>query len=96
MNDVIWIHKSRARHAWYGLDERQRAEFAETWHAADRRGAGAGAELIGRYSVRGQSDFSTVEVWSFASVEDVFAFWENRVSAGYTRWFAFENLFGTR
>lgn len=94
MSDVIWIHKFRARSEWYGLDERQRSELAATWHAADQ--ASTGAELVGRYSVRGQSDFSEVEIWSFATVEDVFDFWENRVSAGYTTWFTFENLFGTR
>ena len=68
MSDVIWIHKFRARSDWYGLDDQQRSELTEQWRAVDTTGAGARAELVGRYSIRGQSDFSEVEVWTFAAI----------------------------
>lgn len=94
MSDVIWIHKYRARSGWYRLDAERQDELRAAWRNGDK--ASSTARSLGRWSVRGQSSFSEVEVWSFPTVDDVFEFWESRVAGGYTDWFAFENLFGTR
>jgi hypothetical protein len=64
------------------------------WRASNTAAENAGAECVGEYSVRGQSDFSTVEVWRFDSPETAFDFWDQRVKEDYAVWFAFSNQLG--
>ncbi|MQA02843.1 MAG: hypothetical protein GEV07_09025 [Streptosporangiales bacterium] len=62
MSDLVWIHYSRPRTAWYELDEQQRtgerAKFLAVREASHQRGGSS----QGTFSVRGQSDYSTVEI----------------------------------
>lgn len=96
MSDLVWIHYSRPRTAWYELDEQRRAgehtRFVAVRGASRERG---GAQL-GTFSVRGQSDYSTVEVWTFPDADAAFDHWRRLVDAGYAEWFEAANSVGLR
>lgn len=92
MTDTVWIHQARPRTAWYDLDEEARAQLRSKWAATDA--ASRSAIRIGEYSIRGQSDYSTVELWSFPSSDEAYTFWEARVRTDYAVWFAFSNQLG--
>ncbi|MGV9799044.1 hypothetical protein ACWDTP_13420 [Mycobacterium sp. NPDC003449] len=94
MNDTLWIHHARPRSGWYRLPEQERRALRARWSALDAQATTGGAVRIGDYAVRGQSDFATVEVWQFATPEDIHGFWERRVAADYAVWFAFANQVG--
>lgn len=94
MTSTIWIHQARPRPAWYGLDAAHKDELRNAWRALDAAAVDGGAERVGGYSIRGQSDFSTLEVWRFAGPEEAFEFWARRVEADYAVWFAFSNQLG--
>jgi hypothetical protein len=95
MTTTIWIHQARPRTAWYELGDEKKRELRDRWNSLDTAAVESGAEHVGTYSVRGQSDYSTVEVWRFESPERVFDFWNARVAADYAVWFAFSNQVGS-
>jgi len=94
MTNVIWIHQARPRPGWYELSATDKTELLESWEGLNSRATESGAEHLGKYSVRGQSDFSTVEVWKFDGPEEAFRFWSDRVEASYAAWFTFANQLG--
>ena len=94
MTAVIWIHQARPRTSWYSASEEEKSALLQRWSASDAEALAAGSDRIGTYSVRGQSDYSTVELWRFASPELAFDFWERRVRDDYAVWFAFSNQLG--
>ncbi len=94
MKKVLWIHQTRPRSAWYGLDPQQKSAFLSKWRELDAAAIASGARRDGEYSIRGQSDYSTVEIWHFDSPERAFDFWDARVQSDYAVWFAFSNQLG--
>lgn len=94
MPEFIWIHFALPRTSWYEQSEESRRELESSWDAvrADSRSQGASSD--GRYHVRGQSDYSTVEVWRFLSADAAFDHWQQLVAAGYGRWFQSSNSLG--
>lgn len=94
MSEVVWIHYSRPRPGWYELDEPARdganADFAAVRDASE----GHGGTQVGSYFVRGQSDYSSVEVWTFPDVDAAFDHWRRLVDAGYAKWFDAANSVG--
>ena len=54
----------------------------------------AGGKPMGRYHVRGQHDYETVEIWRFDSPEHAFDHWARLSAARYNEWFAFANNIG--
>lgn len=94
MNPVLWLHHARPRSSWYTLDADERRRLTEDWRRTDDASLSAGAEHLGTFRVRGQSDWSTVSVWRFADVDAAMRHWEARVEAGYASWFAFSNELG--
>ncbi|NDZ82966.1 hypothetical protein G3I19_31470 [Streptomyces sp. SID10853] len=94
MNDVVWLHHSLPRTSWYDLPPGRRArherDFQEQRTASERHGG----SMNGRFHVRGQSDYSHVEIWSFPSAEHAFDHWSRLVAAGYTACFEFSNQVG--
>ena len=94
MSDCVWIHYSRARPQWYDLPEADRAALRLTWKQIASRSQANGGERLGRWHVRGQGDFSTVEIWRFAEVEQAFDHWTRLTAARYNEWFAFGNSVG--
>lgn len=91
----LWIHQSRPRPSWYELDRSSQAELRARWGELDTEAVAGGAERVGEYTIRGQSDYATLEVWKFASPEESFAFWSDRVAAEYSTWFTSSNQLGT-
>jgi hypothetical protein len=94
MTDTLWVHQARPRTPWYGLQPEQKTKLLAQWSDLDAASESAGAKLVGKYSIRGQSDFSTIEIWRFDSPEEAFTFWSDRVAADYAVWFAFSNQVG--
>jgi hypothetical protein len=96
MPDTLWIHYALARTAWYELDDSRRGALEETWKRIRTQSLDGGAQTEGVFSVRGQSDFSTVEVWRFPDVEAAYTYWERLTEAGYSQWFESANNLGMR
>lgn len=96
MADTLWIHYALPRTAWYELDEDRRRTEQDRWAAVRHASLAAGATSSGAFGVRGQSDFSTVEVWTFPDVDAAYDHWERLTAAGYARWFEAANNLGTR
>lgn len=96
MNTTVWIHYARPRSAWYELPDQTRTELQRTWAALDSHAQSAGAQSMGSFFVRGQSDYSTVEIWSFTGYEAAYEHWAAKVAAGYAEWFEFSNNVGNR
>ena len=96
MNDWIWIHYTRARPHWYELDESVRAGKLADWSAIRANSVSQGGVFHGRYHVRGQHDFATVETWNFPSADAAFDHWSRLTRAGYAEWFVSANNIGLR
>jgi hypothetical protein len=91
---IVWIHYARPRSSWYGLDGAEQGRLREKWAAVDAATAVEGGQPQGTYQVRGQSDYSTVELWRFPSYDAAYAHWSAKLAAGYAQWFAFANNVG--
>jgi hypothetical protein len=78
------------------LDEDLRRSFQERWRRVRSASLAAGASTEGIFNVRGQSDFSTAEVWIFPTVDAAYAHWEQLTAAGYSQWFESANNIGTK
>lgn len=94
MADSIWIHYARPRPHWYRLSEAEKGGKTAAWALAAATSKQAGAACLGRYHVRGQHDFETVEIWRFASPEAAFDHWARLTAAAYNEWYAFSNNVG--
>lgn len=94
MSDVVWLHYSLPRTSWYELPPDQQAGHERGFEEQRTASARLGGVRNGRFHVRGQSDWSHVEIWSFPSVEHAFDHWSRLVEAGYTAFFEFSNQVG--
>ena len=94
MSRCIWIHYARPRPHWYALGDAVREAHEAKWRAEADKSVAAGGDRLGRYHVRGQHDFETVEIWRFANPEAAFAHWSALISAGYGDFNAFANNIG--
>lgn len=94
MTRTVWIHYARPRTRWYRLDPADRLEHLRHWLEVDQESAAVGGRRQGSFHIRGQSDFATVEIWTFPDVDAAFAHWAAKVDAGYANWFAFANNVG--
>ena len=66
----------------------------KTWGAAAEASLAAGGSRLGRYHIRGQQDFETVEIWRFPSAEAAFEHWSALTAAAYGEFNAFANNIG--
>jgi hypothetical protein len=96
MTDWIWIHYARARPHWYELPAAERAAKLAAWTSVCEESQASGGISQGRFHVRGQSDFATVETWNFASADAAFDHWSRLTRAGYAEWFVSANNIGLR
>ena len=90
----LWLHYARPRPHWYTLADTRRSALLADWAAVRDAAQGAGAECRGRFHIRGQHDFETVETWVFADSASAFAHWQALVDARYSEFFAFSNNIG--
>ncbi len=93
---IVWIHQYRPRSAWYRLAEERHRALAAAWESCHRVAIAGGADLVGRYSVRGQSLYERVEVWLFPDVIAAERHWVDLISAGYLDWRETANLLGVQ
>ena len=96
MTDWIWIHYARARPHWYELSAAERDAKLSDWKAVSEESQTASGIFNGRFHVRGQSDFATVETWTFVSADGAFDHWSRLTRAGYAEWFVSANNIGLR
>lgn len=94
MSEYIWIHYSRPRPHWYRLSPADRDARQAQWAAIAEASRASGGASVGRYHIRGQHDFETVEIWRFPSAEAAFDHWSRLTAASYNEWFAFSNNIG--
>lgn len=94
MNDVIWIHYTRPRTQWYELDESARQELLAQFDQAREESASNGGRRQGIFHIRGNSDYSSVEIWTFPDTDAAFAHWSRMTEAKYAQWFTFANNIG--
>lgn len=96
MPDVAWIHYSRPRTSWYGLGESAQAEHRRRFDSVRMDSHERGGRPQGTFFVRGQSDYSRVEIWTFPDADAAFDHWSRLVEVGYSRWFESANNVGLR
>ena len=94
MSSCIWIHYTRPRPHWYELDAREQADRKAQWRLVAQDSQARGAVPLGRYHVRGQHDYETVEIWRFANAEAAFDHWAGLTAKAYGEFFAFSNNVG--
>lgn len=94
MSESIWIHYARPRPHWYRLAAAEKSALEARWAEVEAASAADGASRVGRYHIRGQHDFQTVDIWRFASAEAAFDHWARLTAAGYNELFAFSNNVG--
>jgi hypothetical protein len=78
----------------YGLDVTTQTAHEKTWATAADASLAAGGSRLGRYHIRGQQDFETVEIWRFRSAEAAFEHWSALTAAAYGEFNAFANNIG--
>jgi hypothetical protein len=94
MTPVVWIHYARPRPHWYALSETDKTARQAAWTEIANASKLQGAENVGRYHIRGQQDYETVEIWRFTNAEAAADHWSRLTVAGYNEWFAFSNNIG--
>lgn len=92
---VLWMHTARARPAWYAQSAAERTTHEDRFARVRDVALSEGATTTGVFDVRGQSDYSVMEAWTFPDTTAAFAHWAALVDAGYAQWFAFANTLGT-
>lgn len=96
MSDLLWIHYSRPRTAWYELAAQERATRSAAWAQVRATSEKAGGRPLGEFTVRGQSDYSTAELWLFPTADGAFDHWQRLSAEGYAEWFVAANSLGQR
>jgi len=94
MSEVIWIHFALPRSAWFERSDEERGQLERRWDDVRAASMALGASNHGPYHVRGQSDYSTVEVWHFQNADAAFDHWVRLTEAGYSEWFQSSNSIG--
>ncbi|WP_031465077.1 hypothetical protein [Sciscionella sediminilitoris] len=95
MNEYVWLHYLLPRTTWYELETAERERCEREFERLRQVSVQHGAQFSGRFHIRGQGDYSQVEIWSFPSAEAAFEHWSRLVSCGYSKWFEFANQLGT-
>lgn len=91
---IIWVHQFRPRSAWYTLNDGRQEELRRLWDRARASAVAAGARFLGRATIRGQSDFERLEIWSFPTSVALEAYWEELTEQHYLDWNETSNLVG--
>jgi|TARA_A100001391_G_scaffold205447_1_gene206388 hypothetical protein len=94
MPHAVWIHYARPRSHWYEISDTEKEQFRADWQAERSQAKEAGAAFDGRFHIRGQHDFETVEIWRFDTTVSAFDFWNGLCAKRYNEFFAFSNAIG--
>lgn len=89
---ITWIHQYRPRSAWYALPDSEHDALEGRWNACAVRATEAGGSRSGPFSIRGQSLFERLEVWTFSTVGAAETYWSDLIANGYLDWRETSNL----
>ena len=89
---IAWVHQYRPRSAWYALSAGERDLLAGRWAACATRASDAGGTRGGPFSIRGQSLFERLEVWTFPTAAAAETYWSDLIANGYLDWRETSNL----
>ncbi|WP_319520542.1 hypothetical protein [uncultured Martelella sp.] len=92
--DCIWLHYARPRPHWYLTEEAEKQELTRRWQDIRVEAGANGGIFQGRFHIRGQHDFETVDVWRFPGSQAAYDHWQALVEARYSEFFAFSNNIG--
>jgi len=94
MPQAVWIHYARPRSHWYDIEAAQKSQLRADWQTLKSQAMESGAAFNGRFHIRGQHDYETVEIWQFSTTTAAFDFWNGLCSKRYNEFFAFSNAIG--
>lgn len=89
---IAWVHQYRPRSAWYALPDGERDLLAGRWAACAARAIEAGGTRGGPFSIRGQSLFERLEVWTFPAAVAAETYWSDLIANDYLDWRETSNL----
>lgn len=89
---IAWVHQYRPRSAWYALSAGERDLLKGRWAACVTRASDAGGTRGGPFSIRGQSLFERLEVWTFPAAAAAETYWSDLIANGYLDWRETSNL----
>ncbi|SFO68886.1 hypothetical protein SAMN04488056_1118 [Cohaesibacter marisflavi] len=92
--DCAWLHYARPRPHWYLTAQADKDALCVSWNSIRKAATEKGAVSQGRFHIRGQHDFETVEIWRFPSSQAAYDHWQALVEARYSEFFAFSNNIG--
>jgi len=93
---IGWVKFWRPTDDWYTLEEGDRAKYLKDFHRAVEEAEAAGAELLGVYKCRGQSEWLSFEVWEFPDIEQLMEFTEALDRIGHYQYFKEDRTVGRK
>ncbi len=93
---IGWVKFWTPKDDWYYLTETERESYIAQFDQAVTEARDGGADLIGVYKCRGQSEWMRFEIWEFPSLDDVIAFTRTLESIGHYQYFAEDNTVGRK
>ena len=79
---------------WYYLDDKEKIDFIKLYRKENDEFIEKGAELIGTYVSRANSDWSRYEIWLFNDIENNISYSNILEEIGFYEYFVVQNLLG--
>ena len=79
---------------WYYLDDKEKIDFIKLYDKKNDEFIEKGAELIGTYVSRANSDWSRYEIWLFNDIENNISYSNILEEIGFYEYFVVQNLLG--
>ena len=93
---IGWVKFWTPKDDWYYLDKKERERYLEAFEQAANDARKAGAQLVGVYKCRGQSEWMRFEVWEFPSLEQIVDFTHSLEAIGHYQYFEEDNTVGRK
>ncbi len=93
---VGWVKFWTPKDDWYYISNDERQTYLTAYAKAVDEAKTTGAERVGTYKCRGQSEWMRFEVWEFAKLEDVIQFTRVLESIGHYQYFEEDNTVGRK
>lgn len=93
---IAWVKFWRPTDDWYALNEQGREQYLTDFHRTVEQAKAEGAELIGVYKCRGQSEWLSFEVWEFPNLDQIIKFTEALDRIGHYQYFKEDRTAGRK
>jgi hypothetical protein len=93
---IGWVKFWTPKDDWYYLSFEERKQYLSLFSEAKTIAKAKGANLIGVYKCRGQSEWMRFEVWEFLAPDDVIEFTRSLESIGHYQYFSESNTIGRK